>query len=175
MFRYLSSRRFGGCFNPNATTQDIIENSADIGHFEQIHVLPEFLGSSLDVLRIVRRLPRILGYTFQTSWRPLPEPDAHLAELQLVTENRLFGVEFMTIKLTITHIGPASLVLHVSTDILGGNSGLVVLAIKPITHMRSAIVANFYTTKCLSGALFGKLAIWGEAVMVSGGIFIKYV
>ena len=83
--------------------QDVIENGADVSHFNYVHTQGIVSGSGADYKNLF--LGKLQSHdTSVVKWEPLSAPSSHMARTTLKIDNLFFGINVLTVNATLDQV-----------------------------------------------------------------------
>lgn len=156
------------CHKTNLDLRDMLENGADMNHFEGIHNdLFVFGGEYLKVQRF-NWFQQYARHHWAPNWEPIVSDDGkttHMAQLSLCSWISLFKLRLFDISLRAKQIGPACVVLKFQSKWYG--RGVLNMYSIPLGGRRTLYVQHIYTTNNYFDRFMAKWVLFGEIKQVS--------
>lgn len=153
----------------NLELRDVLENGADMNHFEGIHNDLFLFGSNLINLRLnLNYLQKYTRHHWQPEWKPILNEHGkptHKAEMKLQSWISFFKFRLFDITVKAIQNGPARVDLYYNSKWYG--KGLLIMNAIPCGGRRTKYIQHIYTERSLFQCLMAKNVLFGEIKMVS--------
>lgn len=156
------------CHKTNLELRDMLENGADMNHFEGIHNDLFILGGQITKIRPLNYLQEYTRHHWLPKWEAIRNEAGkmtHMAQMNLQSWLSFFKLRIFDITVHAIQIGPARVNLYYNSKWYG--EGLLFMNAVPIGGRRTKYIQHIYTHKTLFQCIMAKLVLYGEIKMVS--------
>lgn len=156
------------CHLTNMELRNMLENGADMNHFEGIHNDLFLFGGRITELAPLKYLQEYVRHHWLPEWKPILDSSGkitHKAEMKLQSWISIFKLRVFDITVHAHQIGPARVNLYYDSKWYG--KGLLTMNAIPMGGRRTKYVQHIYTKRTLFQTFMAKWVLYGEIKMVS--------
>jgi cholesterol 7-dehydrogenase len=156
------------CHTTNLDLRDMLENGADMNHFEGIHNDLFVFGSEYLKVQNFSWFQKYARHHWAPNWEPIISDDGkttHTAELTLCSWISLFKLRLFDISLRAKQIGPAHVILKFQSKWYG--QGILNMYSIPLGGRRTLYIQHIYTKNNYFDRFMAKWVLYGEIKQVS--------
>lgn len=156
------------CHRSNLDSSDMLENGADMHHFEGIHNDLFIFGGDLMKVQVFSHLQKYFKHCWDPDWRPVLDDDGrmtHKAEVYLDSWIEFFRFKVFFIEVRAMQIGPASVTLRYHSNWYG--PGVIKMNAIRLGGRQTMYVQHIYTKNVLFNKLMARCVLYGEVKQVS--------
>lgn len=156
------------CHLTNMGLRNMLENGADMNHFEGIHNDLFLFGGKITELSSFKFLQDYVRHHWLPEWKPVLDKAGkmtHRAEMKLQSWISILKFRVFDITVNAHQIGPARVNLYYDSKWYG--KGLLVMNAIPLGGRRTKYVQHIYTRKTLFQTFMAKWVLYGEIRQVS--------
>ena len=156
------------CHTTNLELRDVLENGADMHHFEGVHNDLFFFGGDFLKLDRINYLQRYLRHHWDPSWNPVLDEQGkmtHVAVMSLVSWVSIMKVRVLDIEVRATQLGPACVTLKYDSRWYG--KGIIKMNAVPLGGRRTMYIQHMYTENTYFNFFVSKIVLYGEILQVS--------
>lgn len=161
------------CHKTNLEVRDMLENGADMNHFEEIHNDLFFFGGEFLKVQAFNHFQEYFRHHWSPDWQPIMSENGkmtHMAEMNLLSWISVFKTRVFDIEIRATQIGPACVSLHYDSSWYG--KGILKMNAIPLGGRRTLYVQHIYTQKSLFNWLMARWVLYGEIMQLERDLFM---
>jgi len=156
------------CHKSNLDASDMLENGADMHHFEGIHNDLFLFGGDLVRVKLFSFLQKYFKHCWNPDWRPILDEEnrmTHKAEVRLDSWIKFFGLDLFYIEVRAIQVGPARVVLRYRSNWYG--PGIITMNAIRLGGRQTLYVQHVYTEDIMFNRMMAKCVLYGEVKQVS--------
>lgn len=156
------------CHKTNLEIRDVLENGADMNHFEGIHNDLFVFGGEFLKVQTWSHFQDYFRHHWSPDWKPVLSDEGkttHKAEMDLQSWITIFKVRTFDIHVHAVQIGPACVCLRYDSKWYG--KGVLKMNAIPLGGRRTKYVQHIYTERTLKCWFMARWVLYGEIMQVS--------
>lgn len=156
------------CHKTNLEMRDMLENGADVNHFDGIHNDLFVLGSKCATVQAYNFVQKYSRHHYEPEWKPILTEEGkptHMAEMNLDSWISLFKLRLFDIEVRAIQFGPSCVRLRYNSAWYG--KGVLNMNAVPLGGRRTLYVQHIYAEPSLFNWIMAKLVLIGEITQVS--------